>query len=263
MTGINGCADTVSQQVQVHPVIVAAFTTSGAPYCVGSEVTFTDLSTANPGAWAWSFGDGSTSTAQNPTHSYSDSGTYIVQLAVADNFCGSGQISLPVTVYFIPDPELRGDTLLCPNEVFVLTSNAEGTSFLWSTGETTPVVTLLAPQQTTIFTVTVDNNGCKGTDSVLITIDCIFQLPSAFSPNSDGSNDVLHPLGSHVSQYTMAIYNRWGQEVYNRTSNNLLEGWDGKLDGQPQGLGVYVYTVNGTFVSGEAFTQTGNITLVR
>jgi len=53
--------------------------------CIGSNITFTDASGGNPISWSWDFGDGNTSTLQNPTHSYSNSGTYDVSLIVTNN----------------------------------------------------------------------------------------------------------------------------------------------------------------------------------
>lgn len=79
---------------QTHTTIitstaVAAFSVSGAgassgsPQVTGTPVTFIDQSTGSPGTWLWDFGDGNTSTSQNPTHSYSASGTYTVSLTVS------------------------------------------------------------------------------------------------------------------------------------------------------------------------------------
>lgn len=67
----------------------AAFTVTGAgnsvdnPQITGTAVTFTDQSTGSPSAWSWDFGDGNSSTDQNPTHSYSTAGTYTVTLTVS------------------------------------------------------------------------------------------------------------------------------------------------------------------------------------
>jgi len=80
-----GCSDTAIQQVQVYsPILYAGFTASGQ--CQNVTVTFTDTSYIGPGnsiqSWNWDFGDGSTSTQQNPQHSYTAPGTYIVRLIV-------------------------------------------------------------------------------------------------------------------------------------------------------------------------------------
>ena len=58
------------------------FSSSDSTVCIGDAVTFTDLSTGIPTSWFWDFGDGNTSTLQNPTHSYASCGIYDVSLFV-------------------------------------------------------------------------------------------------------------------------------------------------------------------------------------
>jgi PKD repeat protein len=80
---------------------VANFTSS----CTNLNCGFTDGSTDSDGtvaAWAWTFGDGGTSTAQNPTRTYASAGTYTVTLRVTDNLGATGQRSQPVTVGAAP-----------------------------------------------------------------------------------------------------------------------------------------------------------------
>ena len=79
------------------PPPVTSFTTSPGAPVVGAVVTYTDTSTGNPTVWAWIFGDGATSTLQNPTHSYSAVGSYTVTL-VASNTAGSGGLASQVIV---------------------------------------------------------------------------------------------------------------------------------------------------------------------
>ena len=62
--------------------LTADFSASDSTFCQGTSVTFTDLSTGNPTSWAWDFGDGNSSTLQNPTHTYASVGTYDVSLTV-------------------------------------------------------------------------------------------------------------------------------------------------------------------------------------
>lgn len=257
------CTDTFQQTIIVQPNIVVGFTVQDPPYCVGAPVQFTDGSSANPSVWTWDFGDGGTSDLQNPSHIYANPGSYSIHVDIDDAFCGSGESATTITVNFVPAPKLREDTMLCPNEPLMLHADAAGTSYLWSTGATTESIAIAAPETATTYSVIVDNFGCKGTDSVLITPDCLLLLPAAFSPNSDGVNDLLHPLGSLLADYSLHIYNRWGQEVYSYEGNNLQTGWNGEFNGEPQPVGVYVYVLKGAYVSGEAVSRTGNVTVLR
>ncbi|GIK70260.1 MAG: hypothetical protein BroJett020_15550 [Bacteroidota bacterium] len=87
-------------------------------------------------------------------------------------------------------------------------------------------------------------------------------LPTAFSPNGDGQNDVFSVLGAkYVQSIELRIYNRWGQEVF--YTNQKETGWDGTFKGQPAPTGVYAYTLVATLPNGEVITKKGNVTLKR
>ncbi len=86
-------------------------------------------------------------------------------------------------------------------------------------------------------------------------------VPTAFSPNGDGINDVWQIIGSGINSLSVSVYNRWGQVVY--TSTDLNAAWNGKCSGRDCDLGVYVYYVNGSYMDGEPFARKGNLTLVR
>jgi len=88
-------------------------------------------------------------------------------------------------------------------------------------------------------------------------------LPSGFSPNGDGKNDVFGVLGSgkYSFEFTMQIWNRWGQEVYK--SNDPNSGWDGNFNGSQAQTGVYAYFISYKNVFNELKTIKGNVTLVR
>ena len=81
----------------------AAFVFSPVAPSPGQAVSFTDASTNTPTTWSWTFGDGSTSISQNPTHTYSSSGTYNVVLT-ATNAAGPGTVSHPLVVTGGPIP---------------------------------------------------------------------------------------------------------------------------------------------------------------
>ncbi len=125
-----------------------------------------------------------------------------------------------------------------------------------------PVANPVIP--TTYIVTGISKYGCLATDSVRIdlTYDNIF-IPSAFTPNNDGLNDVFHVVNlGHFKLVNMSVYNRWGEMVYQVTDGDN-KGWDGTYKGIPQDLGVYNYLV---IVSGpDELQQTfkGNVTLIR
>ena len=128
------CEDTASMDVD----FVANLTT----VCLGDTITFTDSTTNNPTSWNWDFGDGNSSTAQNPTHVYATAGTYDVKLVVTN---GSNSDSITKTGYIMinapPTVDLGNDTTsICQGDSVLLDAGAGHTSYLWSTGDTTQTI---------------------------------------------------------------------------------------------------------------------------
>jgi len=110
-----------------------------------------------------------------------------------------------------------------------------------------------------------NEEGCK--DSAFVTVKVystgatVF-VPNAFTPNGDYKNDILRPLAvgmKHIEYFR--IYNRWGQLVFQTTANG--QGWDGKINGQPQASNVYVWEVKAIDFNGRTYFQKGQVTLIR
>ena len=90
--------------------------------------------------------------------------------------------------------------------------------------------------------------------------NCIIDVPTAFSPNGDGQNDILYVRGSGYTGFEFMLYNRLGQLVFNTKNNS--DGWDGTYNREKQESEVYFYILKATCVSGEKINKTGNITLL-
>ncbi len=126
--------------------------------------------------------------------------------------------------------------------------------------------TVAYPYHTTTYTVEVTDvaSSCKGADSVTVIIlpTSYVLMPSAFSPNNDGLNDVLFPvLGNLVILESFKIFNRWGQVIFTSTT----DGWDGSFEGKPEEMAAYVYDVRYR-IEGRAdqtYSTTGSVVLIR
>ena len=86
-------------------------------------------------------------------------------------------------------------------------------------------------------------------------------VPTAFSPNGDGKNDVFK-VSNLTFQRIMEfrVFNRWGQEIFNSNTN---AGWDGTWQGEPQDIGNYTYLIRVNSPDGSVETYKGDVTLVR
>jgi len=163
-------------------------------------------------------------------------------------------------------------------ESVVLNSNFSGNSpyYIWSpdealvSGNNQPSITV-APTVDTKYTMDffVADSFCKSTDEFTVSVikknapDPTFALPTAFSPNSDGANDVFAPiLQDGLVLQEFRIYNRWGELIFEEVGSNM--GWNGEYKGVKQPVGVYLYyiLINNTSNS-KSISQAGNFTLLR
>lgn len=102
----------------------------------------------------------------------------------------------------------------------------------------------------------------KNPDEPLKENDTEVIFPSAFTPNGDGINDILLPLGGlHATSVSIEVWNRWGQMVY--SSSDPSQGWDGNYNGAPAHTGVYAYLIKFTTSEGDKKKTKGNVTLLR
>lgn len=119
-------------------------------------------------------------------------------------------------------------------------------------------------EPTTYYVWGLGENGCRNLDSVHINIDYRDNLfvPSAFSPNGDGKNDVFRVTNLTFQKLQeFRVFNRWGQEIFSTT--DAKKGWDGTWKGVPQDMGTYQYIIKVAYPDGYIETYKGDVTLVR
>ncbi|MCD6366074.1 MAG: gliding motility-associated C-terminal domain-containing protein [Bacteroidales bacterium] len=124
------------------------------------------------------------------------------------------------------------------------------------------------PQETTTYLVTIyDENGCANTDTITIFVmdyDCgepYIYVPNAFTPNGDGNNDILYVYGGMIDHFYFAIFDRWGELIFETT--DIHKGWDGTYKGKLLDPAVFVYHLEATCMNKQVFEKNGNITLIR
>ena len=121
------------------------------------------------------------------------------------------------------------------------------------------------PLETTTYNVTITTAlGCTATDqmTVFVSGNAEVWVPNAFSPNNDGYNDNFTiVVRGQLSFFELAIYNRWGEQVYLGSLGSA--GWDGMYNDIEQPMGAYVYTLKWTDTEGNTTQEQGQFTLVR
>ena len=86
-------------------------------------------------------------------------------------------------------------------------------------------------------------------------------IPTAFSPNNDGVNDILFVKGFGITSMNLVIYNRYGEVVFE--SNDQSIGWDGTFKERDENPGVFTWVLQYNLSSGKKGKQKGNTTLIR
>ena len=150
------------------------------------------------------------------------------------------------------------DTTVCSN-FLTLNAYVPGGTYLWQDGSVDSVYLVTHPG---IFRVIVSYDGCSQRDSITIG-ECPVKLwfPNSFTPNGDGLNDTFHPKGVGVVKFSMQVYNRWGEIIFE--TNALEPGWDGSYRGSPCAEDTYIFIAGYEGSNGEAIQEKGSVTLQR
>lgn len=264
------------------PIAAIGMNPSNGKICKNGCVEFSyNGSGGTPTSWVWTF-EGAvpdSSILEDPgLVCWPDTiGKFVVTLEVSNAY-GTSSVIDTITV---SDPAVLtaySDTTIIFGTNVTLTAQATDTSgniisggtYTWSpinnlTCVLCQTTTVIQPTDTGIYIVAYEaENGCIVYDTVTVNVDMQFNIgvPSAFSPNGDGANDLLLVRGEiGIESLTFSIYNRYGQEVF--FTSEKTEGWDGTHNGNPVNSGVFVYYVKATMLDGTIRELKGNVTLIR
>ena len=268
--------DTLSKIFSAPSLIKAAFTSLAPSYCTPALVSFSNTSIGGLN-YLWIFGDGDSSNLSSPTHTYSQSGSYTVSLKIKDNSSCNLEDNISSIVFikgspksaftYLPQPALPNTPITFTN----LSVNSNNYKWLYGDGESVitnaTTVNHLYNTEGQFKVCLIASNiggGClpdTSCQNIVASILPVVEVPTAFSPNGDGKNDVLKVIGFGIQKMQWRIYNRWGMIVFESTSPSI--GWNGKLNGLEQNTGVYVYELEVTFTNGEKISKTGTVTLIK
>ena len=161
------------------------------------------------------------------------------------------------------------DTSVVINEPVAL-NGIGGVTYLWqpATWLSNPTIAnpIATPKENITYQLTaISKGGCKAMDEIQINVYKIapgFYVPSGFTPNNDGNNDVIKPILMGMRSLKLfRIYNRWGQLLF--TTSEKGKGWDGTFKGSQQDPGTFVWMAEGVTYLGENLKKQGTVVLLR
>jgi|GEM_PF-675330 len=283
------CSDSVRHSVNVVPPAPVADFDSIPSGCAPLFVNIinTSLNTEIPGTtYHWDFGDGSRSTAKNPTYTYLTPGTYRIELVV-DGPGGTAMKTQVVNAYASPKAYFE----VTPPQVYVnderircFNLSQGATSFLWDfgDGDTSKVKEPYHKyMEEGVYDITLwaySENGCSDqyilSPAVTVLPVGDIRYPTVFTPNKTGPIErtdlptggtevdqfFYPPIRQKVENYKLQIFNRWGVLIFE--SHDINVPWNGYYKGELCQQGVYVWLVEGKYQDGKPFKMVGNVTLL-
>lgn len=261
----NGCSNKDSIVAVSTPV--PAFSINNAEICVDSIAKFEVLTTNIPSnlisqlTYEWKF-NGNVVSSSN-VFTTNNAGTYSIKTSLY-NCPASDQVD--VVVHALPTPSLPAQYAFCPDNGATVALNAgSGYQYSWiQTNETTPTITVSAAGK---YEVMVYNSFmCKTKATTFVVEECqpTLFISNAFSPNGDNTNDLYETFDNHVGAYSITIFNRWGEVIFQSTDKKTF--WDGYYKGEAMPVGVYPYIIKyegDTETYKGPYTLEGSVTLIK
>jgi len=263
------CSDTFFMPILVDTIPHLSFSVTDSVLCEGQGIHFTaDYLQTGLTSLTWNYGDGNYAFDQDQVlHAFDSSDVFTVSIDATYRNCPDINYTRTLEIRSFPGIDLGPDTAMCQYATPITIGDYKNqsnptASWLWNTGETTPVIAVRHPG---IYTARVEMGGCATSDSIEVFKDCYLDIPNSFTPNGDGVNDYFLPrqlLSQGVVGFKMTIFNRWGQVIWETTKVDG-RGWDGRFNEKEQPGGVYVYVIDVIMKTGAKEHYQGNVTLLR
>ncbi|MGP8215100.1 MAG: PKD domain-containing protein [Bacteroidia bacterium] len=280
VTVMNQCGSEVTKTIPVtiNPLPHIEIPAKTSASCKGAVFTYDDTTAANKtDSYAWNFGDGTTGNTNPISHSYSQSGLYLVTVIVTTPAGCSNKASAPANITIYPTAKANftanPDAAPITNPVIDFIDGSINTNkWKWDFGDNSAFSIEESPSHryadTGTFTVHLYTNnsfGCPDTTKheVHISPEFTFYVPDAFTPNGDGLNDYFTGKGVGVVDFDMVIYDRWGMKIFE--TQNMEKGWDGRANGG-QDIAqedTYVYIIKLTDIFKNPHSYIGRVTLIK
>ncbi|HEX4878099.1 MAG TPA: T9SS type B sorting domain-containing protein, partial [Chitinophagaceae bacterium] len=198
------------------------------------------------------------------TQTITINGLGLYSVTVTDNKgCRGGDSTRIITIAPAPSAYLPTDTAICNYGTHQLVPYRSYNSYIWSNSSTGRNISITQPGL--YWLQVTDQNNCTGRDSTLVTLkECVrgVYVPTAFTPDNNGRNDLFRPLVfGDPEKFEFVVYDRAGQILFRSTTPG--SGWDGRFKGIPLSSGVYVWICSYQLIGESASTQKGTVLLMR
>ncbi|MEP6749355.1 MAG: gliding motility-associated C-terminal domain-containing protein [Bacteroidota bacterium] len=240
----------------VKDTVSANFNYSLLLGCKTDTVLFAHDGSNGVNQWFWIFDGSGASTAENNTVVFNTFGTKQIALKVSNGFC-SDSTTKTVLLDNSLIASFETNSLLCPENAAIFKNNSIGkniTDYSWIFGDGStsmlqapdpkkyPVTGKETNYPVKLIVRNVANCFDTAINNIKVLRSCYIAVPNAFTPNGDGLNDYLYPLNAFkADNLNFNVYNRLGQMVFHST--DWTQKWDGKINSEPQGTGVFVWTL--------------------
>ncbi len=271
VTSINGCTRTLTETFPVQ-FINDPLLADSTSICIGSGAVELNPDGGFPNAtYSWMPPDGlDNPNIPNPMAMPDSTTTYSVVITDAAGFC---QIEKDITVIVSPFVEVTPvlDTILQGESVQIIATENGTYTYVWSPPTfldagniSNPLST---PNESIVYNLTVtDEDGCivERTVTIIVLTLCeepfVF-IPTGFTPNGDGKNDTFKVIGNNLDEVYLAVYNRWGELIFE--TRDPSAGWDGTYKGKLLPPDAYGFYARVKCVGGLEYSKKGNVTLLR
>ena len=261
-----------------YSVPTLSFSADTLQGCPPLGVSFNLASYENTSNYTWSFGDGAGSVNTiNPMHYFQNSGLFDVSVDVVDkNGCKDNlTIEKLINVYPRPDAKFEPtpNVVTFINPVIDFTNYSDGNdNNYWDLGDGA-LSSLSSPTHsyqeigTYSITLVVENSfGCRDTAVDIIVVQDAYSLyvPTAFSPDGDGINDLFFVKGHGIDtdNFTIKVYNRWGEVIWETA--DMFDTWDGTVKGMDDvQAGTYTWLVICKDFTGDEHTKSGVVSIIK
>ncbi|MBA3682588.1 MAG: gliding motility-associated C-terminal domain-containing protein [Bacteroidetes bacterium] len=202
----------------------------------------------------------------NPANGCSTPGeVFVINGSLTGDFTPSPQTGYaPLNVSF-SNSSASSSSTTPSSSITTAWSFGNGTSSVTANVNISPTTTY-TNAGTYSVTMYVVKGTCMDTVIKVITVELPSKLevPNVFTPNGDGNNDVFFLKVQNVSEIHAYIFDRWGNQVYETTSNTGNITWDGKTaSGKDMPVGTYFYTIKATGKDGTEYDKKGNVSIYR